>query len=44
MNATCIYARELWRAVPQPSSTTEFVGMTGYGPASFHNLFSNNDT
>jgi hypothetical protein len=30
--AACIYARELPRAMPQPSPATKLVGMTGYDP------------
>jgi hypothetical protein len=38
-----LYARELWRAIPQPPPAIEFVGVMGYNPASFHDLFSNDD-
>jgi hypothetical protein len=39
-NAVSVYARELRRALPEPPQATEFVGMTGYSPASFHDLLS----
>jgi hypothetical protein len=42
-NATSIYTRELRKALPQPPPATEFMGMTGYGPTSFHDLFSDDD-
>jgi hypothetical protein len=42
-NAASVYDRGLWRDIPQPPPLTEFVGMTGYGPASFHDLFSDDD-
>jgi hypothetical protein len=42
-NTASFYARELRRGLPQPPPATEFMGMTGYSPASSHNLFSNND-
>jgi hypothetical protein len=29
--------------MPVPPCVTEFVGMTGYGPASFHDLFFDDD-
>jgi hypothetical protein len=38
-NATSVYARELWKTIPLPPLTIKFVGMTRYGPASFHDLF-----
>jgi hypothetical protein len=40
-NTTGVYAKELPRAMPLPSLVTKFVGMTGYGPASFYDLLSN---
>jgi hypothetical protein len=39
-NTARVYARELPRAMPLPSLMTKFVGMTGYGPALFHDLLS----
>jgi hypothetical protein len=42
-NAASVYDKELRRAIPQPPPVTKFVGMTGYGPASFHDLFSDDD-
>jgi hypothetical protein len=42
-NATSSYAREHRRTIPLPPLAIEFVGMTGYGPASFHNLFSDDN-
>jgi hypothetical protein len=43
MNITSLYARELRRTIPLRLLMTEFMGMTGYGPASFHDLFSDDD-
>jgi hypothetical protein len=43
MNTTGVYARELPRAMSLPSLATKFIGMPGYSPASFHDLFSNDD-
>jgi hypothetical protein len=42
-NAASVYARELGKTIPLAPLMTEFVGMTGYGPASFHCLRSNDD-
>jgi hypothetical protein len=42
-NAVSIYTRELRSTISLPSLTTKFVGMMGYGPASFHDLFSDDD-
>jgi hypothetical protein len=42
-NATSVYARELRKIMSQPPLATEFVGMTGYSPASFHDLYSDDD-
>jgi hypothetical protein len=42
-NTASLYARELQKVMSQPPLATEFVGMTGYSPASFHDLFSNDD-
>jgi hypothetical protein len=42
-NAAGVHARELPRAMPQPSLATKLVGMTRYGPASFHDLLSDDD-
>jgi hypothetical protein len=42
-NVASVYARELQRTIPLPPLTTEFVGMTGYGSASFHDLFCDNN-
>jgi hypothetical protein len=42
-NTASVYARELRRALPQPLPATELVHMTGYGLASFHDLFSDDD-
>ena len=33
-----MYARGLWRAMRLPPLTSEFMGMVGYAPASFHDL------
>jgi hypothetical protein len=38
-NAMSIYSRELRRALPPPPPATEFMGMMGYSPISFHGLF-----
>jgi hypothetical protein len=43
INAASVYARELRRTILLPPLTTEFVGMTGYSPASFHDLYSDDD-
>jgi hypothetical protein len=42
-NAPSVYTREGWEIMLQPPLATEFVGMTGYSPASFHNLFFDDD-
>jgi hypothetical protein len=42
-NTAGLYARELPRAMPLRLLVTKFVGMTGLGPASFHDLFSDDD-
>jgi hypothetical protein len=42
-NAASAYTREPRKAMPMPLHVTEFVGMIGYGPASFHDLFSDDD-
>jgi hypothetical protein len=42
-NTASVYAREFRRALPQPSPAIDFVGMTGYSAASFHDLFSDDD-
>jgi hypothetical protein len=42
-NTAGVYARELWKIMSRPLLTIEFVGMTGYSPASFHDLFSDDD-
>jgi hypothetical protein len=42
-NSMSVYARELRRALPQPPPVTEFMDMKGYGPVSFHDLFSDDD-
>jgi hypothetical protein len=39
-NAASAYTRGLRKVIPAPPRVTEFVGMTWYGPTSFHNLFS----
>jgi hypothetical protein len=43
MNAIGIHARELPRTMPLPLLATKLMGMTGYGPASFHDLLSDDD-
>jgi hypothetical protein len=42
-NAMSVYACKLRGTISLPSLATEFVGMTGYGPTSFHDLFSDVD-
>jgi hypothetical protein len=42
-NAAIAYTRELQKVMPTPPRVTEFVGMTGYDPASSHNLFFDDD-
>jgi hypothetical protein len=42
-NTMNVYTRELRRALTQPPPMTEFVGMMGYGSASFHDFFSDDD-
>jgi hypothetical protein len=42
-NTASVYARELRKIMSQPPLATEFVGMTRYSPASFHDLFSDDD-
>jgi hypothetical protein len=42
-NAAGACARELLRAKPPPSLVTKLVGMTGYGPTSFHDLLFDDD-
>jgi hypothetical protein len=42
-NAPSVYARELREIMSQPPLATKFVGITGYSPASFHDLFSDDN-
>jgi hypothetical protein len=42
-NAVGVHARELPRTMPLPLLATKLVGMTGYGPALFHDLLSDDD-
>jgi hypothetical protein len=42
-NAVSVYTKEFRKALPQPPPAIEFMGMMRYGPASFHNLFSDDD-
>jgi hypothetical protein len=43
MNAASAYTRELRKVMLAPPRMADFVGMTGYGPASFYELFSDDD-
>jgi hypothetical protein len=43
MNAVGVHARELSRTMPLPLLATKLVGMTVYGPASFHDLLFDDD-
>jgi hypothetical protein len=43
VNAISACTRELWKVMPVPPRVTEFVGVTGYGLALFHDLFSDDD-
>jgi hypothetical protein len=42
-NAAGVHARELPRTMPLPLLATKLVGMMGYGPASFHDLLSDDE-
>jgi hypothetical protein len=42
-NAASVHPGGLPRAMRQSSLATKLVGMTGYGPASFHDLLSDDD-
>jgi hypothetical protein len=42
-NSTSVYARELQKIMSPRPPVTEFMGMTGYGAALFHDLFSDDN-
>jgi hypothetical protein len=42
-NAVSVYTRKPRRTITLPPLAIKFVGMTRYGPASFHDLFSDDD-
>jgi hypothetical protein len=42
-NTVSVYARELRKIMSYSLLATEFVGITGYSPTSFHDLFSDDD-